>query len=142
MKGNLVQSVSDIRMKKSHIQESCDILATKISEVNIKERSLLTQLKEVKNFIVSKVEDRYRELTTEVTKMTRDKRKLLEGRRNNLDRSLWQADYAVAFIDTLTYGNVEDEKLLLSKKLIMRQLKRLKRVNQAVNLAPSGISTL
>jgi len=30
------------------------ILSTKISEVNIKERSLLAQLKEVKNFIISK----------------------------------------------------------------------------------------
>ena len=32
----------------------------------------------------------------------------------------------------------QDEKLLLSKKLVMRQMKRLKRVNQAVNLPPSG----
>ena len=36
-----------------------------------------------------KVEDRYRELTTEVTKRTRDKRKTLEARKNNLGETLF-----------------------------------------------------
>ena len=36
-----------------------------------------------------KVEDRYRELTTEVTKRTRDKRKTLEARKNNLGKTFW-----------------------------------------------------
>jgi BMFP domain-containing protein YqiC len=42
------------------------------------------------------VEDRYKELTTEVLKQTRGKRKTLQGRKTNLERSLWQADQAGA----------------------------------------------
>ncbi len=42
-------------MKKVHIEESMGILSTKISEVNVKERSLLTQLREAKECLVAKV---------------------------------------------------------------------------------------
>ena len=43
------------RMKKIHIEESMGILSTKMSEVNVKERSLLTQLREAKDHLISKV---------------------------------------------------------------------------------------
>ena len=44
-----------------------------------------------------KVEDRYRELTTEVTKRTRDKRKTLEARKNNLGKTFKLIIFFIAF---------------------------------------------
>jgi hypothetical protein len=57
-----------------------------------------------------------------VTKRTREKRQKLEGRRTHLERALWQADQAVAFVEHAVVG-YEDEKLLLTKRALSRQLK-------------------
>jgi hypothetical protein len=43
------------RMKKTHIEESMGILSTKMAEVDVRERSLLTQLREAKDKIITKV---------------------------------------------------------------------------------------
>ena len=71
-----------------------------------------------------------------MTKRTRDKRQQLEGRRTNLERSLWQAEQAVAFVNHAVNNNAyEDEKILRTKRLLSRQLKKLKRVNPGVSLS-------
>ena len=46
----------------------------------------MTQLRDVKNHLVNKIESRFKELTNEVSKNVRVKRKAIEGRKSNLDR--------------------------------------------------------
>jgi hypothetical protein len=136
IKSQLMQSVSDIKLKRNGLEESRQLLSTKLQEVNIKENSLLGQLRETKAYLVSKIENRHKELVTEVTKMCREKRKLLEGRKSTLDRTYWQADYGITFVNNVMSGNVTDEKMLLTKKMMSRQMKRLRRANNSVNLSP------
>eukprot|EP00092_Neocalanus_flemingeri_P008917 GFUD01009592.1.p1 GENE.GFUD01009592.1~~GFUD01009592.1.p1 ORF type:complete len:1808 (+),score=537.57 GFUD01009592.1:62-5485(+) len=136
IKAHLMQSVSDIRLKKNGLEESRQLLSTKLTEVNIKENSLLGQLREVKSYLVSKIENRHKELVTEITKVCREKRKLLEGRKSTLDRTFWQADYGITFVKNVLGGNASDEKMLLTKRMMSRQMKRLRRANNSVNLSP------
>ena len=54
--------------------------------VSTQERSLMRQITDVKNYLVKKVETRFKELANEVSKSVREKRKAIEGRKSNLDR--------------------------------------------------------
>ena len=46
----------------------------------------MRQITDVKNYLVKKVETRFKELANEVSKSVREKRKAIEGRKSNLDR--------------------------------------------------------
>ena len=130
-----MQSISDIRLKKSGLEESRQVLSSKISDVNAKENSLLEQMREIKSYLIAKIENRHKELVTEISKVCREKRKILEGRKSTLDRSFWQADYGIKFVDHLLTNSVTDEKILLTKKMLYRQMKRIRRSNNAVGLS-------
>jgi len=136
IKSQLMQSVSDIKLKRNGLEESRQLLSTKLQEVNNKENALLGQLREVKSYLVSKIENRHKELVTEINKTCREKRKLLEGRKSTLDRTYWQADNGITFVNNVLSGNVSDEKMLLTKRMMSRQMKRLRRANNSVNLSP------
>ncbi len=86
MKANLNQAASDIKLKKNVLDENRSLLGTKLIEVNIKEKSLMTQLQDLKTYIVTKLDGRFRELFTELSKTVREKRKAIEGRKTVLDR--------------------------------------------------------
>ena len=108
--------------------ESRAMLDTKLIEVNIKEKSLIAQLQDLKQHIITKLNARFLELTKDVTKNVREKRKAIEGRKSVLDRMYLQSDYALAFMD---YANQfcenDDKALLVAKRPIERQLRRLKK---------------
>ena len=95
----------DLSLKRNLLDENRAMLGSKLGELNIKvlnhflwlsssdngsflsqERSLMRQIADVKNYLVKKVETRFRELTNEVSKSVREKRKAIEGRKSNLDR--------------------------------------------------------
>ena len=136
VKAHLMQSISDIKLKRSGLEESRQILTSKISDVNARENSMLSQMTEMKNKMVAKIESRHRELCTEISKICREKRKILEGRKSMLDRTFWQADYSINFVDHLLSTSVSDEKILLTKRMMYRQMKRMRRANNAVGLTP------
>ncbi len=46
----------------------------------------MRQVTEVKNLLIKKVENRFKELTIEVNKSVREKRQAIEGRKEILDR--------------------------------------------------------
>merc|ERR1719319_559999 len=138
IKLTLMKSSGDIRLKKNGLEESRGTLTAKLAEINVKENSILGQLQEVKHFLVDKIENKCKELEREVTKATSEKRKLLEGRKGNLDRLHWQADNCLAFVTHVVNGT-SDEKMLLTKKMMARQLKRLRRANHAVNIPPADM---
>ena len=89
------------------------MLGTKLSEVNIKEKSLMTQLQDLKSYLITKLDARFRELQTEVTKIVRAKRKIIEGRKSTLDRMYLQSDYALAFMDYANQFSENDDKAIL-----------------------------
>ena len=136
IKLTLMKNLGDIKMKKSGLEESRGILNSRFEEVNIKENSLLQQLREIKSYLVSKIDTRCRELEQEVRRQGKDKRKLLDGRKTNLDRTFSQADNCLAFVTNVVNGT-SDEKMLLTKKMMARQMKRLRRANHSVNIAPA-----
>ena len=136
VKGHLMQSVSDIRLKKSGLEESRQVLSSKISTINAKENALMDQIREIKSYLIAKIENRHKELVTEISKICREKRKILEGRKSTLDRTFWQAEYATNFVEHLLGSSISDEKILLTKKMIYRQMKRMRRANNAVGLTP------
>merc|ERR1719319_341671 len=138
IKLTLMKSSGDIRLKKNGLEESRGTLTAKLAEINVQENSILGQLQEVKHFLVDKIENKCKELEREVTKATSEKRKLLEGRKGNLDRLHWQADNCLAFVTHVVNGT-SDEKMLLTKKMMARQLKRLRRANHAVNIPPADM---
>ena len=137
VKAHLSQSISDIKLKKSGLQESRDVLSSKIANVNSKENHLIEQMTEIKNYLITKLENRHKELVNEISKVCREKKKILEGRKSNLDRSFWQTDYAINFVSHILSTSVSDEKILLTKKMLYRQLKRLRRANNSVGLTPA-----
>ena len=93
--------------------ENRSMLGTKLSEVNIKEKSLMTQLQDLKSYLITKLDARFRELQTEVTKIVRAKRKIIEGRKSTLDRMYLQSDYALAFMDYANQFSENDDKAIL-----------------------------
>ena len=136
VKAHLMQSVSDIRLKKSGLEESRQVLTSKISTINTKENSLMDQVREIKSYLIAKIENRHKELVTEISKICREKRKILEGRKSTLDRTFWQAEYGINFVEHLLGSSISDEKILLTKKMMFRQMKRMRRANNAVGLTP------
>ena len=88
-------------------------MGTELSKVNIKENSLIVQLQELKSYMITKLEARFKELQTEVLKKVREKRKAIEGRKTVLDRYYVQADYALSFVDyALQFADSDDKALL------------------------------
>ena len=139
VKASLSQAASDVRLKRnvlgkghqkygliinlfsptslshffSFADENRSMLGTKLSEVNIKEKSLMTQLQDLKSYLITKLDARFRELQTEVTKIVRAKRKIIEGRKSTLDRMYLQSDYALAFMDYANQFSENDDKAIL-----------------------------
>ena len=68
------------------LDENKSLLGSKLSELNIKEKALLNQLKDVKSYLLTKIEARFKELKAEVMKELRSKRKAIEGRKEILNR--------------------------------------------------------
>merc|ERR1719443_106627 len=98
---------------------------------------MMSQITEIKNKMVAKIESRHKELCTEISKICREKRKILEGRKSTLDRTFWQAGNGIKFVDhLLSSSSVSDEKILLTKRMLYRQMKRMRRANNAVGLTP------
>jgi hypothetical protein len=135
VKATLNQAASDVRLKRNVLDENRSLLGTKLSEVNIKEKSLMTQLQDLKAYLITKLDGRFRELTNEVSKIVREKRKAIEGRKSVLERYYVQADYALAFVDySLQFSDSDDKALLVAKRPMERQLRRLKRVDGSTGL--------
>ena len=136
VKAHLMQTIGDIKLKRSGLEESRQILSSRISDINARENSMMSQMTEIKNKMVAKIESRHKELCTEISKICREKRKIVEGRKSTLDRTFWQADYSINFVDHLLSTSVSDEKILLTKRMLYRQMKRMRRANNAVGLTP------
>ena len=136
VKAHLMQTIGDIKLKRSGLEESRQILSSRISDVNARENSMISQITEIKNKMVAKIESRQKELCSEISKICREKRKILEGRKSTLDRTFWQADYSINFVDHILSTSVSDEKILLTKRMLYRQMKRMRRANNAVGLTP------
>ena len=98
----------------------------------------MTNLRDVKDHLLNKVEARFRELTSEVSKSCREKRKAIEGRKNTLDRFHIQADYAISFVDYGLLSCDNDSGLLMAKRTMDRQLRRLKKVDPSTGLSDSA----
>lgn len=96
----------------------------------------MDQVREIKSYLIAKIENRHKELVTEISKICREKRKILEGRKSTLDRTFWQAEYGINFVEHLLGSSISDEKILLTKKMMFRQMKRMRRANNAVGLTP------
>lgn len=78
----------------------------------------MRQLDDAKEFLITKIESRIRELKTEVSKSVRVKRSVVSGRKSLLDRSYLQTDYALAFVN-FAIGCQDDEgdrAILLAKR--------------------------
>ena len=105
--------------------------------MNSKENHLIEQITEFKNFKIKHLENHHKEIVNEISKLCREKRKILEGWKSDLDRSYWQTDYAINFVSHLLSIPVSDEKILLTRKMLYPQLKRLQRANNSVGLTPA-----
>ena len=79
------------------LDENRSLLGSKLSELNIKEKALMNQLKDVKNYLVTKIEARFKELKTDVTKAVRSKRKAIEGRKEILNRYNFLSNKCLSF---------------------------------------------
>ena len=86
LRSNIEHGIADIKLKKNVLDENRALLGTKLSELNIKEKALINQLKDVKSYLLTKIEARFKELKTDVTKAIRTKRKAIEGRKEILNR--------------------------------------------------------
>ena len=75
-----------MKLKKNVLDENKSLLGSKLSELNIKEKALLNQLKDVKSYLQTKIEARFKELKSDVVKALREKRKSIEGRKEILNR--------------------------------------------------------
>ena len=51
-------NVADIKLKKNSLEENKSLLGTKLSEVSIKEKAIMKQLIDVKNYLITKIEAR------------------------------------------------------------------------------------
>ena len=71
----------------------------------------------------------------------REKRKAIEGRKTVLDRYYVQSDYALSFVDyAMQFADSDDKALLMGKRTIERQLRRLKKVDSSTGLqGDSGV---
>ena len=129
--------MADIKLKKNSLEENKAMLGTKLSEVSIKEKAILKQLVDVKNYLVTKIEARFNELNAEVSKAVRGKKKAIQGRKDMLHKHYLQTDYALAFAD-FTLASGDNHALVVSKKLIDRQFRRLKKLDPSTGLSGTG----
>ena len=126
--------MADIKLKKNSLEENKAMLGTKLSEVSIKEKAILKQLVDVKNYLVTKIEARFNELNAEVSKAVRGKKKAIQSRKDMLHKHYLQTDYALAFAD-FTLASGDNHALVMSKKLIDRQFRRLKKLDPSTGLS-------
>ena len=141
VKFSLEQAAADVRLKRNSLNENRELMGTELSKVNIKENSLIVQLQELKSYMITKLDARFKELQTEVLKKVREKRKAIEGRKTLLDRYYVQADYALSFVDyAFQFSDADDKALLIGKRTIERQLRRLKKADASTGLqSESGV---
>ena len=62
------------RIREKHVMNSLkgrELMGTELSKVNIKENSLIVQLQELKSYMITKLDARFKELQTEVLKKVR-----------------------------------------------------------------------
>ena len=85
-RSHIEQGIADVKLKKNVLEENTSLLGTKLSELDIKEKALLNQLKDVKSYLVTKIEARFKDLKSEVMKGLRSKRKVIESRKEILNR--------------------------------------------------------
>ena len=50
--------MADIKLKKNSLEENKSLLGTKLSELSIKEKAIMKQLTDVKNYLITKIEAR------------------------------------------------------------------------------------
>ena len=63
-----VLSFLDVRLKRNVLNEHKELMGTELSKVNIKENSLIVQLQELKSYMITKLDARFKELQSEVLK--------------------------------------------------------------------------
>eukprot|EP00095_Tigriopus_kingsejongensis_P002200 maker-scaffold2190_size19107-snap-gene-0.5 protein:Tk02200 transcript:maker-scaffold2190_size19107-snap-gene-0.5-mRNA-1 annotation:"e3 ubiquitin-protein ligase trim33-like" len=131
----LSQQISDIRLKRNTLDENRSLLGAKLNELEIKEKSLNTLLAEVKDYLLSRIEARFRGLTSELSRTVRQTRRAIDGRKATLDRFFVQTDYAIAFVDNALVNCEEDNAVLVAKRSLERQLRRLKKVDPSTGLS-------
>lgn len=90
---------------------------------------------EVKDYLLARIEARFRGLTNELGRSIREKRKAIEARKTTLDRFHVQTDYAIAFVDNALLHGDEDDAILVAKRALERQLRRLKKVDPSTGLS-------
>ena len=66
VKSALGQATDELRVKRTMLDENRSLLGVKLGELNIKERGLMTQLRDVKQLLMSRIEAKFRELTNQV----------------------------------------------------------------------------
>ena len=54
------------RVKRTMLDENRSLLGVKLGELNIKERGLMTQLRDVKLLLMARIEAKFKELTNQV----------------------------------------------------------------------------
>ena len=62
------------KIREKHVMNSLkgrELMGTELSKVNIKENSLIVQLQELKSYMITKLDARFKELQTEVLKKVR-----------------------------------------------------------------------
>ena len=83
---NIEQGITDVKLKKNVLEENKSLLGTKLTELNIKEKALLSQLNDVKSYLITKIEARFKDLKSEVMKSVSSKKKVIEARKDILNR--------------------------------------------------------
>ena len=139
VRSSIEQGVADLKLKKNVLDESRSLLGAKLGEFDIKEKALLNQLEEVKNYIFTKLEARFKKLKFDATKTIRTKRKVVEERKEILNRYYLQADYAQVFSEYMLQQSSQSDDgsfaLLSSKQVFDKQIRRIKTLDPSSGLA-------
>ncbi len=98
----------------------------------------MRQIDEVKSLLMRKIDARFRELSNDVSKTVRQKRKAVEGRKSILDRFLVQADYALAFFDHNLMFCDDSRAFLTAKRTADRQLRYLGKADASTGINPNS----
>ena len=127
-----------MKLKKNILDENRSLLGSKLSELNIKEKALVNQIKDVRTYLLTKIDARFKELKSDVIKAVHTKRKTIEGRKDILNRYYLQADYALAFSDYILQQSSQSDEdsfaLLSSKQTIDKQIRRIKKLDPSSGL--------
>ena len=139
VRSSIEQGVADLKLKKNVLDESRSLLGAKMGEFDIKEKALLNQLEEVKNYIFTKLEARFKKLKFDASKTIRTKRKVVEERKEILNRYYLQADYAQVFSEYMLQQSSQSDDgsfaLLSSKQVFDKQIRRIKTLDPSSGLA-------